>query len=145
LGERLPYCRALSRWRIDIFRGGMSAVERRPTVCERRSTRSRHTPRRRGIQYAAAFRFHHQRLWNTGSSAFADDDGYRHASALPRQEAPELCKKLPPKEGAARPLNKGAGNAGCPLHPRPVCKSRKHTVVTTVAPGSPGIPAREWF
>jgi hypothetical protein len=28
----------------------------------------------RGIQYAAAYRFHHQRLWNTGSSAFADDD-----------------------------------------------------------------------
>jgi len=28
----------------------------------------------RGIQYAAAYRFNHQRLWNTGSSAFADDD-----------------------------------------------------------------------
>jgi hypothetical protein len=27
-----------------------------------------------GIQYAAAFRFNHHRLWNTGSSAFADDD-----------------------------------------------------------------------
>ena len=29
---------------------------------------------RRGIQYAAAYRFYPQRLWNTGSSAFADDD-----------------------------------------------------------------------
>jgi hypothetical protein len=28
----------------------------------------------RGIQYAAAPRFHHQRLWNTGSPAFAGDD-----------------------------------------------------------------------
>ena len=27
-----------------------------------------------------------------------------------------------------------------------VCESKKHTsVVTTVAPDSPGIPAREWF
>ena len=29
----------------------------------------------RGIQCAAAYRFNHDRLWNTGSSAFADDDG----------------------------------------------------------------------
>jgi hypothetical protein len=36
--------------------------------------RSRHAPRRRGIQYAAACRLNHWRLWNTGSSAFADDD-----------------------------------------------------------------------
>jgi hypothetical protein len=27
----------------------------------------------RSIQYAAAFRLDHQPLWNTGSSAFADD------------------------------------------------------------------------
>src|SRR6266436_2882192 len=31
-------------------------------------------PAKAGIQYAAAFRFNHRRLWNTGSSAFADDD-----------------------------------------------------------------------
>ena len=41
--------------------------------------------------------------------------------------------------------NQGVGNAGCPLHPQPVCKGSKHTVVTTVAPGSPGIPARNGF
>jgi hypothetical protein len=29
---------------------------------------------RRGIQYAAASRFYHQGLWNTGSPAFAGDD-----------------------------------------------------------------------
>ena len=28
----------------------------------------------RGIQYAAASRFYHRRLWNTGSPAFAGDD-----------------------------------------------------------------------
>ena len=36
--------------------------------------RSRHAPRRRGIQSAAACRLNDWRLWNTGSSAFADDD-----------------------------------------------------------------------
>src|SRR5256885_14875842 len=37
---------------------------------------SRHAPRRRGIQYAAALPFEYKRLWNTGSPAFAgDDDG----------------------------------------------------------------------
>jgi hypothetical protein len=30
----------------------------------------------RGIQYAAAFRLYHRRLWDTGSSAFADDDSW---------------------------------------------------------------------
>ena len=34
----------------------------------------RHTPRMRGIQYAAAYRVKHQRLWNTGSPAFAGDN-----------------------------------------------------------------------
>jgi hypothetical protein len=29
----------------------------------------RHTPRKRSIQYAAATRFQHERLWNTGSPA----------------------------------------------------------------------------
>jgi 5-formyltetrahydrofolate cyclo-ligase family len=33
-----------------------------------------HAPRRRDIQYAAAARFKHWRLWNTGSPAFAGDD-----------------------------------------------------------------------
>src|ERR1700753_1475982 len=35
---------------------------------------------------------------------------------------------------------KGAGNAGCTAHPRPLCKT--HTVVTTGPPKTPGIPAR---
>jgi hypothetical protein len=34
----------------------------------------RHTPRMRGIEYAAAFRFHRWRLWNTGSFAFTDEN-----------------------------------------------------------------------
>jgi hypothetical protein len=39
-----------------------------------RNTHHRHTPRKRGIQYAAAFLLNHERWWNAGSSAFADDD-----------------------------------------------------------------------
>ncbi len=35
----------------------------------------------------------------------------RYDSAFPQREAPELCIVLPPK--------KGAGNAGCPMHPQP--------------------------
>src|ERR1700745_3092253 len=33
----------------------------------------RHTPRKRGIQYAAAVKFNDERLCNTGSPAFAGD------------------------------------------------------------------------
>jgi hypothetical protein len=29
---------------------------------------------------------------------------------------------------------KAQGNAGCPLHPQPVCNGSKHTVVTTGSP-----------
>src|SRR5579872_6290469 len=35
---------------------------------------ARHTPRMRGIQYAAAVQFGRGRLWNTGSPAYAGDD-----------------------------------------------------------------------
>jgi hypothetical protein len=66
---------------------------------------------------------------------------------------PSFGWNLAPKtKGAARPSSKGAGdpkkgagNAGCPLHPQPVCKGSEHTVITTVAPGSPGIPAHSGF
>jgi len=40
-----------------------------------------HRPRKRAIQYAAASRFHHRRLWNTGSPAFAGDDTIVGASS----------------------------------------------------------------
>ena len=32
------------------------------------------SPAKAGNQYAAAYQLHHCCLWNTGSSAFADDD-----------------------------------------------------------------------
>ena len=41
----------------------------------------------------------------------------------------------------SRPLkSEGAGKTGCPLHPRPVCIGRKHTVVTTGTPETSGLP-----
>ncbi len=55
---------------------------------------------------------------------------------------PSCCKNIRPlkSEGAARPSIEGAGNAGCSWHPRPVCESSVHTVVTTGTPETPGIP-----
>jgi hypothetical protein len=61
------------------------------------------------------------------------NDG-KHSSAIPRRDAPGLCRNHSPRK------TEGAGNAGCPMHPQPVCKGRKHTVVTTGSPVSAGIP-----
>src|SRR3981189_124357 len=49
------------------------------------NTHNRHPPRKRGIQYAAASRFGHERLWNTGSPAFAGDDNW-----FPFQTPPKI-------------------------------------------------------
>ncbi len=43
-------------------------------------------------------------------------------------------------ESFAPQETEGAGNAGCPMHPQPVCIGSKHTVVTTGSPVSSGIP-----
>jgi hypothetical protein len=58
----------------------------------------------------------------------------RHGFASPRRDAPGLCRNRSPQE------TEGAGNAGCPMHPQPVCNGSKHTVVTTGSPVSAGIP-----
>jgi hypothetical protein len=55
--------------------GSLRSQGRRPA----RPAHHRHTPRMRGIQYAAPSPFNHRCLWNTGSPAFAGDD---NASAL---------------------------------------------------------------
>ena len=76
---------------------------------------------KRGIQYAVTSRVNANRLWNTGSSAFADDDGrvcgvlafMRYTFAFPRHDVPEVYKILCPLK------SEGAGKAGCPLHPQP--------------------------
>jgi hypothetical protein len=53
---------------------------------------------------------------------------------FPRRDTPGLCRNRSPRK------TEGAGNAGCPMHPQPVCNGRKHTVVTTGSPVSAGIP-----
>ena len=63
------------------------------------------------------------------------EDG--HASAFSRRDAPEVCRKCPPK-------NKGAGKAGCRLHPWVPC-NKKHGGRTTGSTGiTPAFPA-QWF
>ena len=52
-------------------------------------------------------------------------------SASSRRITPELCQQTRPRK------SEGAGNAGCPRHPRPVCIGSKHTVVTTGTPEHP--------
>ena len=69
-----------------------------------------------------------------------DDGGCQDTPPPSRDaDAPESCFYFPPKEGV--------GNAGCPVAPAASRgKNKNHTsIVTTVAPESPGIPAREWF
>ncbi|MET4803667.1 hypothetical protein ABIA96_006270 [Bradyrhizobium sp. LB11.1] len=48
----------------------------------------------RGIQYAAASRFNHCRLWNTGSPAFAGDDTFR-GSARPSRPPLNQNRRVP--------------------------------------------------
>jgi hypothetical protein len=93
-------------------------------------------PRAGGVSSTPCFFGSHWRLWNTGSSAFADDDNRGDiASNMPshsRGATPEFCLIVSLKR-------EGAGNAGCPMHPQPVCK-KTHTVVATGSPESSGIP-----
>src|SRR5664279_4714152 len=48
----------------------------------------------RGIQYAAASRINRWRLWNTGSSAFADDDGCGFCGGVPTVIASEAKQSI---------------------------------------------------
>src|SRR6266404_3077911 len=62
-----------------------------------------HTPRRRGIQYAAAYRFYHCCLWNTGSPAFfAGDDVWICFRDLAAQFARGLHLLCPPRNRGRR-------------------------------------------
>jgi hypothetical protein len=52
---------------------------------------------------------------------------------------PKLCTNMVPQK------TEGAGKAGCPLHPQPVCKCSKHTVVTTGTPEITRLSPRNGF
>ena len=95
------------------------------------------------------------RIWNDADVMICAETRLRVLA----HDAAEFCQSFSPRksqgagdpqetraratlksEGAARPSIEGAGNAGCPKHPRPVCESSVHTVVTTVAPEHPAFP-----
>ena len=61
---------------------------------------------KRGIQYAAASRLNHSRLWNAGSPGQAGRrqrvPGRRHAFASSRHVSPELCLISPPSKPRGR-------------------------------------------
>src|SRR5216684_2541618 len=63
-----------SRESMGIPKGGGFA-HWSPMMVSEGLTRSPSYPRKAGIQYAAALTIQLQRLWNTGSPAFAGDDG----------------------------------------------------------------------
>ena len=90
---------------------------RRHRARKSRPAPNRHTPRRRGIQYAAAYRLYRWRLSGIldrppqcAIAHKADDDGRTHLH-LP---AARFARALP----TVSPKQEGAGNAGCLLHPR---------------------------
>jgi hypothetical protein len=58
--------------------------------------------------------------------------------AIPRRDAPEVCKSFAQK-------TEGVGNAGCPMHPQPVCNGSKHTVVTAGSPEITRHSRTQWF
>jgi hypothetical protein len=71
-------------------------------------------------------------LWNTGSSAFADDDSrgvvqirisnklHKHTSAISPRIRASFVSNIPPSE------SEGAGNAGRPERPQPRVVCSKH-------------------
>jgi hypothetical protein len=71
-------------------------------------------PAKAGIQYAATYRSDRWRLWNTGSSAFADDDsrGMTQLHDLAARFARGWPSNFLPLQ------TEGVGNAGCTPHPR---------------------------
>jgi hypothetical protein len=53
-------------------------------------------------------------------------EGEARNFAISRRDAPEVCMN-----DAAQRNQRAQGNAGCPLHPQPLCIGSKHRVVTT--------------
>jgi hypothetical protein len=73
-------------------------------------TRSRHTPRKRSIQYAANCRFYHRRLGildhplsrMVTTESVARSHFINHDSAFSRRNASEACSSCPPEKQRAQ-------------------------------------------
>jgi len=83
-------------------------------------------PAHAGIQYAAASRFYHHRLWNTGSPGQAGDDtGY--VAAFSRRIASEVCsyfRDLSKQRAQGRPGARCTRGLVCKLH---IKNAHEHT------------------
>ena len=89
----------------------------------------------RTIQYAAAHRFDHWRLWNTGSPAFAGDDGWVCVRVLAAHCARGLRNFRPHQK------QKAQGKPGARCTRGLVCKVRKKTHTSIqVQRRHPGFP-----
>src|SRR6266705_5252804 len=81
-------------WGCEVRRPVKSSLRAYRSHDLRCSAKNHHTPPpglafgepddrlQRGIQYAAASRFHRSRLWNTGSPCQAGDDGWEYGRVL---------------------------------------------------------------
>src|SRR5260221_14301990 len=63
----------------------------------------------------------------------------RHRRSFTRHGSPEVWPNGYPRKA------EGAGKAGCPEHPQPVCIGSKHTVVTTSTPEITRLSPRNGF
>ena len=79
-------------------------------------------PAHAGIQYAAASRFFHRRLWNTGSPACAGDDSgdvalafTKHTFAIPRRNARVMQNRFSQKQGSRECRVRAAPAVSCAI------------------------------
>jgi hypothetical protein len=127
---------------------------------------SRHAPRMRGIQYAAASRLNHRCLWNVIASEAKQSivrhnermDCFASLAMTAENDAPSTAAtadmtsrsrdmKLPEVCIFVRPLEKeGAGKTGCALHPRSrvQCAQEVRTRAYRSSGEHPAFPA-QWF
>jgi hypothetical protein len=89
---------------------------------------TRHAPRMRGIQYAAASRFNHGCLWNTGSPVFTGDDGGICGARQDFAISPQVCARFDPEflalsyqRAQGMPGARCARSRACSVESRRVC------------------------
>jgi hypothetical protein len=133
--------------------GRSGATHRRRIRSCRQAHHCRH-PHRRVIQYAAASRGPHWRLWNTGSpgrsgamTAVVVDapsiSSRSHLMDIATHEVPFSRRCSRPSFAGLSPLiTRGAGEAGCRLHPWPACRKKCRRQSPQVRAEHPASPAR---
>jgi len=95
----------------------------------------------RGIQYAAAYRFNHCCLWNTGSPACAGDDDWMWSRILAAQCARVLHLRLALVENWGRREDRVLA---APAVSRAICANKNCTRAYRAAGNTPAFPA-QWL